>query len=573
VQEQELEILRHSTSHIMASAVKELFPETKLGIGPSIEDGFYYDFYLEEKLTPEILPKIEQKMREIINKNYSFERQELSKQEAIKLFSEKGEKFKLELISEIPDEKVSIYKHNGFIDLCRGPHVVSTGVVKHFKLLSIAGAYWRGDEKREQLQRIYGTVFNTKQELEDYLLRLEEAKKRDHRKLGRELELFDIYEQEFGSGLVFWLPKGAIVRKIIEDYLKEFHLNNGYKLIYTPHIAKSSLWETSGHLGFYKENMFAGIDVEGQDYIIKPMNCPGHILIYKSQIRSYRDLPIRLFELGTVYRYERSGVLHGLMRVRGFTQDDAHIFCTKDQLETEILGLLETITKFLSKFGFTEYGITLSTRPKDSIGEQWVWDLAQESLKKSLEKSNLEYEIDEGGGAFYGPKIDLKIKDAIGRLWQCSTIQVDFNLPSRFDIRYRSSEGKDEYVIMVHRAMLGSLERFFGVLIEHYAGALPLWLAPVQIKILPISDKYNDFAEKIKLELEKNGFRVEVDNLSNTLQYKIRAAVAQKVNYLVILGEKEVSENVVSVRKYNEKNIEKFSINDFVEKLKKETHV
>jgi len=319
--------------------------------------------------------------------------------------------------------------------------------------------------------------------------------------------------------------------------------------------------------------MFAGIDVEGQDYIIKPMNCPGHILIYKSQIRSYRDLPIRLFELGTVYRYERSGVLHGLMRVRGFTQDDAHIFCTKDQLETEILGLLETITKFLSKFGFTEYGITLSTRPKDSIGEQWVWDLAQESLKKSLEKSNLEYEIDEGGGAFYGPKIDLKIKDAIGRLWQCSTIQVDFNLPSRFDIRYRSSEGKDEYVIMVHRAMLGSLERFFGVLIEHYAGALPLWLAPVQIKILPISDKYNDFAEKIKLELEKNGFRVEVDNLSNTLQYKIRAAVAQKVNYLVILGEIEVSENIVSVRKYNEKNTEKFSINDFVEKLKKETRV
>ncbi|MFQ3675026.1 MAG: threonine--tRNA ligase [Endomicrobiia bacterium] len=567
----ELEVLRHSTSHIMASAVKELFPEARLGIGPSIEDGFYYDFYLEKKLTIEDLPKIEQKMQEIINKNYSFEREELTKEDATKLFSEKGEKFKLELISEISDEKVSIYKHDGFIDLCRGPHFVSTGAVKHFKLLSIAGAYWRGDEKREQLQRIYGTVFNTKQELDEYLTKLEEAKKRDHRKLGRELELFDIYEEEFGSGLVFWLPKGAIVRKLIEDYLKDFHLKNGYKLIYTPHIAKSSLWQTSGHLSFYSENMFSEINVEGQDYIIKPMNCPGHILIYKSQIRSYRDLPIRLFELGTVYRYERSGVLHGLMRVRGFTQDDAHIFCTKEQLETEILGLLETITKFLRKFGFNEYGITLSTRPKDSIGEKEVWDLAQDALKNSLEKSNLGYEIDEGGGAFYGPKIDLKIKDAIGRLWQCSTIQVDFNLPNRFDVRYRSSEGKDEYVIMIHRALLGSLERFFGVLIEHYAGVLPLWLAPVQIKILPISDKFNDYAEKIRLELETNGFRAEVDNLSNTLQYKIRSAVAQKIHYLIILGEKEVSENFVSVRKYNEKNTEKFFIQDFVEKLKKET--
>jgi threonyl-tRNA synthetase len=566
----QLQILRHSTSHVMASAVKDLFPNAKLGIGPAIEDGFYYDFYLEEKLTPEILPKIEQKMQEIINKNYPFEREELSKQDAIQLFSQKGEKFKLELISEIPDEKVSVYKHNGFIDLCRGPHLPSTGKIKYFKLLSIAGAYWRGDEKREQLQRIYGTAFNTKQELDNYILKLEEAKKRDHRKLGRELELFDIYEEEFGSGLVFWLPKGAIVRKIIEDYLKDFHLKNGYKLIYTPHIAKSTLWKTSGHLSFYSENMFAGINVEGQDYIIKPMNCPGHVLVYKSQIRSYRDLPIRLFELGTVYRYERSGVLHGLMRVRGFTQDDAHIFCTPQQLETEILGLINTVTQFLRKFGFTEYAVTLSTRPKDSIGEQQVWDLAQESLKKSLEKANLEYEIDEGGGAFYGPKIDLKIKDAIGRLWQCSTIQVDFNLPTRFDVRYRSAEGKDEYVIMIHRALLGSLERFFGVLIEHYAGALPLWLSPVQIKILPISDKFNDYSLKVKNELENNNFRVEVDNSANTLQYKIRLAVAQKVPYLIILGEKEVLENVVSVRKYNEKNTEKFFVKDFVEKLKKE---
>ncbi len=566
----DLETLRHSTSHIMASAVVELFPGTKLGIGPSIEDGFYYDFYIPQKLTLEDLPKIEQKMHEIVNRNYKFERIELSKQDAIKLFSQRDEKFKLELISEIPDEKVIIYKHYNFVDLCRGPHIESTGLSKHFKLLSIAGAYWRGDEKNPQLQRIYGTVFNTKQELDDYLKKLEEAKKRDHRKLGRELGLFDIYEEQFGSGLVFWLPKGAIVRKIVEDYLKEFHLDNGYQLVYTPHIAKSTLWETSGHLSFYSENMFSGINVEGQDYIIKPMNCPGHILVYKSKIRSYRDLPIRLFELGTVYRYERSGVLHGLMRVRGFTQDDAHIFCTPQQLDTEISNLLYTVTEVLKRFGFEEYSVILATKPKDSIGEQKVWNLSESALKKALEKVGLKYEIDEGGGAFYGPKIDLKIKDAIGRFWQCSTIQVDFNLAERFDIRYRTSDGKDEYVIMVHRALLGSLERFLGVLIEHYAGALPLWLLPVQVKVLPVSDKFNEYANYVKTELIKSGIRAEIDNSDNRLQYKIRQSISEKVYYITVVGEKEMLEKSLSVRKYNEQTSEKITIETFVRKFKQE---
>lgn len=569
----ELETLRHSASHILASAVVELFPGTKLGIGPAIEDGFYYDFDIPQKLSTEDLEKIEKKMTEVVNKNYAFEKQIISKKEAEKIFSLRQEKYKLELLSEIEEESVSIYQHNNFVDLCRGPHVKSTGEVKYFKLLSVAGAYWRGNEKNPQLQRIYGTAFFTKQELDNYITKLEEAKKRDHRKLGRELGLFEIYEEEFGPGLVFWLPKGAIVRKCIEDHLKDFHLKNGYQLIYTPHIAKSSLWETSGHLSFYSENMFSGMDVEGQNYIIKPMNCPGHVLIYKSTIHSYRDLPIRYFELGTVYRYERSGVLHGLMRVRGFTQDDAHIFCTPEQLDSEITNLLVTVIKVLKTFGFEEYAITLSTRPKDSIGEQKVWDLAEASLKSALTKMGLSYEIDEGGGAFYGPKIDLKIKDAIGRLWQCSTIQVDFNLPVRFGVKYRTQDGKDEYVIMVHRALLGSIERFFGVLIEHYKGALPLWLSPVQAKILTVSEKFGLYAEEIKNELVEKGFRIEVDNSADRLPYKIRSAVSEKVPYLVIIGQQEVDNKIISVRKYNEQTTQKYSVDEFIKKLKEESKI
>jgi threonyl-tRNA synthetase len=566
----DLQTLRHSASHIMASAVVELFPGTKLGIGPAIEDGFYYDFDIPTKISEDDLPKIEQKMREIIEKDYKFLRQEISKEEAIKLFKEKKETYKLELLQEIPDEKVSIYIHNNFVDLCRGPHINSTGELKYFKLLSVSGAYWRGNEKNPQLVRIYGTAFFTKEELEEYLNKLEEAKKRDHRKLGKELELFDIFEEEFGSGLVFWLPKGAVIRKIIEDYLREFHFKNGYQIVYTPHVAKSNLWEVSGHLSFYSEYMFSPMDVEGQKYIIKPMNCPGHVLIYKSKLRSYKELPIRFFELGTVYRYERSGVLHGLMRVRGFTQDDAHIFCTPETVEDEILRLLDTVVMVLSKFGFKEYNIKLSTRPEKFIGDLEHWELAENALKTALEKKNLKYEIDPGEGVFYGPKIDLKIKDAIGRLWQCSTIQVDFNLPQRFNVRYRDKDGQDKYVIMIHRALLGSLERFFAVLIENYAGVFPLWLSPVQVRILPISEKFIDYANEVKIKLEKENFRVEIDDTSSTLQYKIREAIKQKIPYLVILGQKELQNKEVSVRQYGSGKTNTYKIDEFIENLKKQ---
>jgi threonyl-tRNA synthetase len=565
---QDLETLRHSAAHILASAVVELYPGTKLGIGPAIENGFYYDFDLPVKITEEDLPKIEQKMLEIIQKDYKFVRQEIDKQEAIKIFKERNEIYKLELLNEIPEEKVSIYIHNDFLDLCRGPHITSTGQLKYFKLLSISGAYWRGDEKNPQLTRIYGTAFFTKEELDNYLYQLEEAKKRDHRKLGKELELFEIFEEEFGSGLVFWLPKGAIIRKIIEDYLRDFHLKNGYQIVYTPHIAKSTLWEISGHLSFYSENMFSPMDVEGQKYIIKPMNCPGHVLIYKSKLHSYKELPIRFFELGTVYRYERSGVLHGLMRVRGFTQDDAHIFCTPEQVETEILKLLDTVIVVLNKFGFKEYSIKLSTRPEKYIGELEKWELAENALKTALEKKGLEYNIDPGEGVFYGPKIDLKIKDAIGRLWQCSTIQVDFNLPQRFEVKYRDKDGQDKYVIMIHRALLGSLERFFAVLVENYAGVFPFWLSPVQVRILPISDKFLEYSQKVLIELQKNNFRVELDDSGTTLQYKIRNAISQKIPYLVVIGQKEQQENKVSVRQYGSEKTEVYTLEEFVNKLK-----
>ncbi|MFH1996403.1 MAG: threonine--tRNA ligase, partial [Candidatus Omnitrophota bacterium] len=498
----DLETLRHSTSHVLAAAVKELYKDVKLGIGPAIEDGFYYDFERGEAFAPDDLAKIEQKMRSIIAKDYAFERSTMKTEDAARFFSEAGEKYKVELLKDIPDETVSLYTSGDFTDLCRGPHIDSTGAIKAFKLLSIAGAYWRGDEKNPMLQRIYGTVFNTAKELDEYLSLVEEAKKRDHRKLGKELGLFS-FQEEWGPGLSFWHPKGAMVRKVIEDFWRDQHMKNGYSFVYTPHIGREELWQKSGHRDFYSEYMYSPMDVEKDKYLIKPMNCPGHILIYKSQTRSYRDLPIRFAELGTVYRYEKSGVLHGLMRVRGFTQDDAHIFCTPETLEEEIVGTLDLAFGILGSFGFTEYDMYVSTMPEKHVGDLSLWETSTEALKSALKKKNVRFEIDPGEGVFYGPKIDLKIKDALGRSWQCSTIQVDFNLPDRFEIEYAANDGSMRRPIMIHRALFGSLERFLGVLIEHYAGMFPVWLAPTQAVVIPVSGKALEYAFSVKKKLEE----------------------------------------------------------------------
>jgi len=564
-----IEKLRHSTSHVMAQAVQELFPGTKLAIGPPIEDGFYYDFGKSEPFTPEDLVKIEKQMNEIIKENYKFIHKEVSKEEAKKIFAQKDEKYKLELLDEIPDEKVTLYEHGPFLDLCKGPHLNSTSEIKYFKLLSIAGAYWRGDEKREMLQRIYGTAFFKEDELNAYLKKLEEAKRRDHRKLGKELNLYEIYE-EAGAGLVFWQPKGAIIRKIIEDFCKEKHLDADYELVYTPHIAKSDLWVTSGHWDYYRDYIYSPIDIEGQKYILKPMNCPGHILMYKSQLHSYRDLPIRWTELGTVYRYEKSGVLHGLLRVRGFTQDDAHIFCRPDQLEEEIDQVLKLILEILKTFGFQEYEIHLSTRPEKYAGTLENWTKAENALRLALENLKLSYTVDPGEGVFYGPKADIWIKDCIGRSWQCSTVQVDFNLPERFEVTYRSHEGKDEKVVMIHRALLGSLERFFGVLIEHYAGIFPVWLSPVQAIILTITDKQNSYAQKIGKHLRSEGIRIETDLRNEKINLKIREAELKKIPYLIIIGEKEAKSQTLSIRKHGGKDLGSFSVEKFIKQIKKD---
>jgi len=571
--DQSLDTLRHSASHILASAVVELFPGTKLGIGPAIEDGFYYDFEVPRPLTPDDLPVIEERMKEIAGRNLPFVRRELSRDEALELFGGRGDVYKTELIQQLPpDEPITVYSHGDFTDLCRGPHVNYSSKVKHFKLLSIAGAYWRGDEKRPQLQRIYGTAFATKEELAAHLQKLEELRKRDHRKLGRELGLFEIFEDEFGPGLVFWLPKGAIVRTIIENYLKEFLFRNGYQMLVTPHIAKSDLWRTSGHLSFYRENMYSPMKVDDVEYLIKPMNCPGHVLVYRSAIRSYRELPLRYFEFGTVYRYERSGVLHGLFRVRGFTQDDAHIFCTPEQLGAELIKLIDDVVAVLRRFGFDAFDVTLSTRPADAIGEPRVWELAEGALRAALEARSLAYMVDEGGGAFYGPKIDIKIKDALGRSWQCSTIQVDFNLPQRFDVRYRTAEGKDEHAIMIHRALLGSLERFFGVLIEHYAGAFPLWLAPVQTAVLPVSDRTLAYAESVRDRLVAAGVRTSVDSSAERLPHKIREAAVQKVPFILVVGEREAAAGTVALRSWNNPATEILGVDDVIRRLREEPH-
>ena len=551
----------------MAQAVQALFPGVKLGIGPAIENGFYYDFDMPEQLTPEDLPKIEKKMKEIIMANQKFERTEMSKEEALKLMEERGEKYKIELLHEIEDEKVSFYKSGAFIDLCRGPHIDHTGHIKAFKLLSIAGAYWHGIETNPMMQRIYGVAFENKADLASHLNNFEEAKKRDHRKLGKELDLFSIHE-EAGTGFVYYHPKGAMVKNIIESFLKEENLKRGYEFVSIPHIAKIDLWNTSGHTNYYKENMYF-MEIDQQDYVVKPMNCPGHILIYKRKLNSYRDLPIRYFELGTVYRYEKSGVLHGLLRVRGFTQDDAHIFCRIDQLEQEILDVLEFVNYIMKVFGF-EYEVNLSTRPEKYAGSIGNWDKAIEILERALQDRGVPFQIDPGAGVFYGPKIDIKLKDAIGRMWQGPTIQVDFNLPERFNLTYTAEDGSRQVPVMVHRAILGSIERFFGALIEHYAGAFPVWLAPIQVTVMPITDRNVGYVENVVQALKEKGFRGVADLRNEKVGAKIRNAQMQKVPYMVIVGDKEENDNMVAVRHRSKGDLGARNLSDFILELQHE---
>jgi threonyl-tRNA synthetase len=542
---EQLERMRHSVAHIMAEAVQHLFPEAKFGIGPAIENGFYYDFDLPRPLTLEDLPVIENKMREIISQNVPFVMEEMSKDEARKLFA--TQPYKLELINEISDTTVTIYKQGSFTDLCRGPHLASTGEVKAFKLTHLAGAYWRGDEKRPMLQRIYGVAFGSQEELDDYLSWQAEVTKRDHRKLGKELDLFSTHE-EIGPGLICWHPKGALIRQIIEDFWKAEHIKRGYDIVYTPHIAKLDLWKTSGHWDFYRDYLFSPMEIEGQQYMLRPMNCLGHILIYKSQLRSYRNLPLRYAELGTVYRYERTGVLYGLARVRGFTQDDAHIFCRPDQVEEEVLGVLNLAQFMMSSFGFDEYELLLSTRPEKYAGTVSMWEEATGSLKHVLEKLELHYEVDPGEGVFYGPKIDIKLKDALGHVWQGPTIQVDFNLPQRFNVCYIGEDGLEHNVVMIHRTVLGSMERFLACLTEHYGGAFPVWLSPVQTIIIPIADRHVDYAHKIESDFENEGIRVRIDDRSERMNLKIREAQLEKVPYMLIVGDKEMASSSASLR-------------------------
>lgn len=556
----------HSTSHLMAHAIKELYSEAKFGVGPSIDNGFYYDIDINSQLTEEDLIKIEKKMQSIIDRNDSFVRSELNKAEALKFFS--GDEYKTELIEAFDENTIiSTYGEGVFTDLCTGPHLPSTKYIKAFKLLSVSGSYWRGDEKKARMQRIYGISFPKQKMLDDYLEFLEEAKRRDHRKLGKDLDLFSIHD-EAGAGLIYWHPKGARVRNEIEDFWKKEHFKNGYDLLYSPHIGKSHLWETSGHLVNFKENMYSPMQIDEQDYYVKPMNCPFHILIYKSQLRSYRDLPLRWAELGTVYRYEKSGVLHGLLRVRGFTQDDAHIFCSKEQIENEIIEVIRFSNFMWNKFGFGTLKYYVSTRPDKVTGNDDLWNQATRSLEIALEKENLKYEIDEGGGAFYGPKIDIKIKDALNREWQMSTIQFDFNLPERFDMKYIGEDGKEHRPYMVHRALLGSIERFMGVLIEHYAGAFPDWLAPIQVAVVPVSQNYFEYAQKIVSLLSDENIRVEFDKRNEKIGYKIRDWETQKVPYMLIVGEKEVNNSTVSVRKHKHGDQGEISIEEFISTLK-----
>jgi threonyl-tRNA synthetase len=569
-----LEVYRHSSAHLLAAAVLELFPETKLGHGPATENGFFYDFYRPTPFTPEDLEKIEKKMQELVQQNLPYAREFLPRKEGLEKFKGEGDFMKCHFIEQFtkPDEKISIYKTGKFLDFCRGPHIPSTGKIKAFKLLNIAGAYWLGDEKNPQLQRIYGTSFFSKKDLDDYLHKIEEAKKRDHRVLGKQLDLFSIQDLA-GPGLIFWHPKGGIIRKEMEDWMREEYIRRGYALVYTPHVARRQLFHTSGHEGYYSNNMFDAMELDDAEYRLKPMNCPGHILIYKDSLKSYRDLPVRLGELGTVYRYERSGVMHGLLRVRGFTQDDAHIFCTPEQIESEIAGCLDFALDVLKDFGFDKFQTELSTwNPADRknfVGSDDQWKSATNSLEKVLKEKKIEYTIIPGEAAFYGPKIDIKLVDAIGRLWQLSTVQFDFNLPQRFGLEYVAEDGTRKQPVMVHRALYGSVERFFGVLLEHYAGAFPVWLSPVQVAMIPIAERHAAYAEKVAAQLREAGVRVDVDARNEKMNAKIREHAMQKVPFLLVVGDKEAEANKVNVRTRGKEKTEDMGTAEFVEKIRK----
>jgi threonyl-tRNA synthetase len=569
-----LEIYRHSSAHLLAAAVLELFPETKLGHGPATDSGFFYDFYRPTPFTPEDLEKIEKKMQELVHQNIPYAREFLPRDQGLAEFKKEGDFMKCHFIEQFtkPDEKISIYRTGKFLDFCRGPHIPSTGKIKAFKLLNIAGAYWLGDEKNPQLQRIYGTSFFSKKDLDDYLKHIEETKKRDHRVLGKQLDLFSIQELA-GPGLIFWHPKGGIIRKEMEDWMREQYLKRGYSLVYTPHVARRQLFYTSGHEGYYSQNMFDAMELDDAEYRLKPMNCPGHILVYKDSLKSYRDLPVRLGELGTVYRYERSGVMHGLLRVRGFTQDDSHIFCTPDQIEGEIAGCLDFAFDVLKHFGFDEYQTELSTwNPEDRknfVGSEEQWMHATQSLEKVLKERGIAYKTIPGEAAFYGPKIDVKLVDAIGRLWQLSTIQFDFNLPQRFGLEYVAEDGTRKQPVMVHRALYGSVERFFGVLIEHYAGAFPVWLSPVQAVMIPISERHAEYANKVASQLKTIGARVEVDARNEKMNAKIREHAMQKVPFLLVVGDKEAEAGKVNVRTRGKEKTEDMLASEFVEKIRK----
>lgn len=561
-----LDVLRHSSAHLMAHAVLDLFPKTQTGIGPAVEDGFFYDFLRDEPFTPEDLAAIAKKMRELSQQDIPIQKRILPKKEALRLFKERGQELKVELIQEKGDKEVTCYEQGSFMDFCLGPHVPSSGPIKHFKLLSVSGAYWKGDEQGKQLQRIYGTVFFTKKDLKDYLTLLEEAKKRDHRKLGTELDLFSSHE-DLGAGLILWHPKGAAVRHVIESYWREEHLKDGYDFLYTPHVAKLDVWRKSGHTEFY-DAMYPPIKSDEIEYELKPMNCPFHIMVFNSRQRSYRDLPIRWAELGTVYRYERSGVLHGLMRVRGFTQDDAHIFCLPDQLEEEIKRVIFLALRILKTFGFKEYEIFLATIPEKYVGKIEDWERATQALEKALKAAKLDFQVDEGAGVFYGPKIDIKIKDALRRSWQCTTIQLDFNLAERLDLRYVGEDGKRHRPFLIHRAILGSLERFFGILIEHYNGNFPVWLAPVQVIIIPVAERHNDYATSLDKTFKENGLRSQVDLRREKVGYKIRDAEIHKIPLILVVGDKEVTKGTASLRVHTKGDKGEVVVNEFLEKVK-----
>ncbi|MGQ9844093.1 MAG: threonine--tRNA ligase [Spirochaetota bacterium] len=564
------DVFWHSASHVMAQAVKRLFPEVKVSIGPAIETGFYYDFDKPGGFTSEDLIKIEEMMHQIVTEDIPIVRKEIPRMDAIDLFSTLGEIYKVELLQELSDDIVSLYEQGDFVDLCRGPHLPSTGYIKAFKLLSIAGAYWRGDEKNKMLQRIYGVAFPDEKMLKEHLNFLEEIKKRDHRILGRELDLFSIHE-DAGGGLIYWHPKGGMLRAILEQWWREEHFHNGYEILYTPHIGRATLWETSGHLDFYKENMYSPMDIDGNDYYIKPMNCPFHIKIYQTSLHSYRDLPLRWAELGTVYRYEKSGVLHGLLRVRGFTQDDAHIFCTPEQMEDEVREVLRFSLYMWKTLGFSNIKAYLATKPEKAVGEKSRWIDAQASLEKAVRAENLEIEVDEGGGAFYGPKIDLKIKDAIGREWQMTTIQFDFNLPDRFDLYYIGNDGQKHRPYMIHRALLGSIERFIGILTEHYAGRFPVWLSPVQVILVNVGPEQADYTKNLSTQLRLQSIRVKTDLRDETIKYKIRDAIEQRVPYIGVIGGREMQENTIAVRKRGEQKPETMKVEEFVQLIQKQS--